>query len=154
MPVTLSLHEARRLAIASQGFAARPRDPSAPQLRKLAARLRAFQIGSVNVLVRAHYVPAFARLGPSRMKTLDSLACLKTGRDRKVLLVQSAFLEPGQEARRVAPELIAELQHLREWLELDRIQVAERGDLARQLRANVRRATAPPKPPRPSNTGG
>jgi uncharacterized protein YcaQ len=77
MPVTLSLQEARRLAIASQGFSARPCDPSAPHLRKLAARLHAFQIDSVNVLVRAHYVPAFARLGPYRMETLDSLAYRK-----------------------------------------------------------------------------
>jgi uncharacterized protein YcaQ len=75
--VTLSLFEARRLAIASQGFSPRPPAPSIAQLRKLAARLHAFQIDSVNVLVRAHYVPAFARLGPYRMEVLDSLAYQK-----------------------------------------------------------------------------
>src|SRR6516162_6477134 len=74
MAITLSLSEARRLAIASQGFGARPSTPSIAHLRKLAARLCAFQIDSVNVLVRAHYVPAFARLGPYRLDTLDSLA--------------------------------------------------------------------------------
>src|SRR5690349_3515526 len=74
MPVTLSLSEARRLALASQAFAERPSAPSAGRLRKLAARLHAFQIDSVNVLVRAHYLPAFARLGPYRMDALDSLA--------------------------------------------------------------------------------
>jgi uncharacterized protein YcaQ len=74
MPVTLSLREARRLAIASQGFSARPPKPSIAHLRKLAARLHAFQIDSVNVLVRAHYVPAFARLGSYRTDVLDSLA--------------------------------------------------------------------------------
>ena len=46
-------------------------------MRKLAARLHAFQIDSVNVLVRAHYVPAFARLGPYRMDALDTLAYRK-----------------------------------------------------------------------------
>jgi uncharacterized protein YcaQ len=71
---SLSLLEARRLAIASQGFGTRPAAPSIAHLRKLAARLCAFQIDSVNVLVRAHYVPAFARLGPYRLDTLDSLA--------------------------------------------------------------------------------
>lgn len=75
--VTLSLAEARRLAVASQGFAARPSNPSVGDLRKLASQLHAFQIDSVNVLVRAHYVPAFARLGPYRMEALDSLAYRK-----------------------------------------------------------------------------
>ena len=69
--------EARRLAVASQGFGTRPAAPSAAHLRKLAAQLHAFQIDSVNVLVRAHYVPAFARLGPYRMEALDTLAYRK-----------------------------------------------------------------------------
>jgi hypothetical protein len=77
MSITLSLPEARRLAVASQGFGPRPATPSVAHLRKLAARLHAFQIDSVNVLVRAHYVPAFARLGPYPMDALDSLAYRK-----------------------------------------------------------------------------
>ena len=77
MPVTLSLVEARRLAIAAQGFGARPPRPTAAHLRRLASRVHAFQIDSVNVLVRAHYVPAFARLGPYPTETLDSLAYRK-----------------------------------------------------------------------------
>ena len=74
---TLSLSEARRLALASQGFDTKPANPSIAHLSKLAVRLHAFQIDSVNVLVRAHYVPAFARLGPYRMEGLDSLAYRK-----------------------------------------------------------------------------
>jgi uncharacterized protein len=74
MLVTLSLSEARRLAVASQGFTERPAAPSVVHVRRLAARLHAFQIDSVNVLVRAHYVPSFARLGPYRMEALDTLA--------------------------------------------------------------------------------
>jgi uncharacterized protein YcaQ len=77
MPVTLSLSEARRLAVASQGFGPRPPEPSIAHLSKLAGRLHAFQIDSVNVLVRAHYVPAYARLGSYRMEALDSLAYRK-----------------------------------------------------------------------------
>jgi uncharacterized protein YcaQ len=73
MPNTLSLPEARRLAVASQGFGERPPAPAAGDLRDLLARVRAFQIDSVNVLVRAHYVPAFARLGPYPMEALDAL---------------------------------------------------------------------------------
>lgn len=74
MPITFSLPEARRLAIASQGFGPKPATASVTHLRKLAARLHAFQIDSVNVLARAHYVPAFARLGAYPMTALDSLA--------------------------------------------------------------------------------
>jgi uncharacterized protein YcaQ len=77
MSTTLSLPEARRLAVASQGFGPRPARPSIGHLRKLAARLHAFQIDSVNVLARAHYVPAFARLGPYSTDALDSLAYRK-----------------------------------------------------------------------------
>jgi uncharacterized protein YcaQ len=74
MPNTLSLPEARRLAVASQGFGPKPVAPSVTHLRKLAARLHAFQLDSVNVLARAHYVPAFARLGPYPMNALDAMA--------------------------------------------------------------------------------
>lgn len=74
MPITLSLSEARRLAISAQAFGPRPPKPTIAHVRRLAARLCAFQIDSVNVLVRAHYVPAFARLGPYPMEALDSLA--------------------------------------------------------------------------------
>lgn len=72
--ITLSLAEARRLAIASQGFGQRPAKATLAHIRKLAARIHAFQIDSVNVLARAHYVPAFARLGPYPMQALDALA--------------------------------------------------------------------------------
>jgi len=74
MSVALSQPEARRLAIASQGFGKRSAKPPLARLRALVARLYAFQIDSVNVLVRAHYVPAFARLGPYPMDALDTLA--------------------------------------------------------------------------------
>jgi uncharacterized protein len=71
--VSLSLAEARRLAIASQGFGKRPTKPTVAHLRALAMRVHAFQIDSVNVLARAHYVPAFARLGPYPMDALDRM---------------------------------------------------------------------------------
>ncbi len=70
----MSLAEARRLAISAQGFGARPASVSMGQIRKLAQRVLAFQIDSVNVLVRAHYMPPFARLGPYPMDSLDTLA--------------------------------------------------------------------------------
>jgi len=77
IPVSLSLPEARRLALDSQGFGARPVSISSTHIRTLAAQVHAFQIDSVCVLVRAHYVPAFARLGSYAMESLDSLAYRK-----------------------------------------------------------------------------
>src|SRR5216110_1667275 len=77
MPTTVSLPEARRLAVAAQAFGPKPTGPTTAHIRKLATRLHAFQIDSVNVLVRAHYMPAFARLGPYPTDALDTLAYRK-----------------------------------------------------------------------------
>src|SRR5262249_55141070 len=70
--------------------------------------------------------------------TLVARCDLKADRARKVLMVQSGFLEPGQDARRVVPELAGELRQMQAWLELDRIEVSPRGDLARMLQGSVR----------------
>ena len=69
--------------------------------------------------------------------TLVARCDLKADRQRDVLMVQSAFLEPGQDARRVAPDLADELRHMQAWLGLNRIEVVERGDLAAPLLQSV-----------------
>jgi uncharacterized protein YcaQ len=70
----LSLAQARRLALASLGFAVRrPAKAGARQVRATAQRLSAIQIDSVNVLARAHYMPVFSRYGPYSTAALDDL---------------------------------------------------------------------------------
>src|SRR5262245_23482796 len=71
--------------------------------------------------------------------TLVARCDLKADRERRTLIAQSAFLEPGQDARRVVPELAAALREMQAWLELDKVAVKARGDLALGLRRSVRR---------------
>jgi hypothetical protein len=74
--VELSSIEARRMALAAQGFGnGRPTSrPSIAHVRRVASRLGAIQIDSVNVLVRSHYLPAFSRIGSYPVRALDDLA--------------------------------------------------------------------------------
>ncbi|WP_310215142.1 winged helix-turn-helix domain-containing protein [Caulobacter sp. BE264] len=71
----LSAHEARRIALAAQGFG-RPR-PAQPGKRHLLSTIEALgvvQIDSVNVVSRSHYLPFFSRLGPYDRAVLEDLA--------------------------------------------------------------------------------
>ena len=71
----ISLAEARRVVLAAQGFATpRPDRPTSRQLLANVDRLSLHQIDSVSVLARAHYLPAFSRLGPYDLRALDALA--------------------------------------------------------------------------------
>ncbi|MGA2132537.1 MAG: crosslink repair DNA glycosylase YcaQ family protein [Bryobacteraceae bacterium] len=71
----LSLGEARRIALAAQGFdRPRPRRrPTAGDLARVIRRLGLLQIDFVNVLAPAHYQAPFSRLGPYPRAHLDRL---------------------------------------------------------------------------------
>ncbi|SDT41583.1 hypothetical protein SAMN05216598_5583 [Pseudomonas asplenii] len=78
MPADLSfsLKQARRLALAAQGFQGR-RSPVVVQplhVNRLIERLGVVQIDSVNALVRSHYLPLFSRLGNYAADLLDQAA--------------------------------------------------------------------------------
>jgi uncharacterized protein len=71
----LSLNEARRIALAAQGFRGpRPKRVTAARWLKVLDQLSLHQIDSVNVLVRAHYLPAFSRLGPYDRSLIETAA--------------------------------------------------------------------------------
>ena len=69
----ISLKEARRIALAAQGFGmAKPRaEIGRRHIAALASRLNLFQIDSVSAVVRAHYMPTFSRLGSYSRSALD-----------------------------------------------------------------------------------
>lgn len=73
--LNLSLAEARRLALAAQGFD-RPRPQGRRGLReieRIIRRLGVLQLDYVNVLLPAHYQVLFSRLGPYQRSHLDDL---------------------------------------------------------------------------------
>ncbi|QAY75879.1 winged helix-turn-helix domain-containing protein [Sphingosinicella sp. BN140058] len=72
---TISLPTARRIALAAQGFGApRPAKVGPRDLARTVERLSLHQIDSVNVVARAHYLPAFSRLGCYDRDLLDRAA--------------------------------------------------------------------------------
>lgn len=71
----LSLAQARRIALAAQGFLDTPH--AAPTMRtfqRTLARTGVLQVDSVNVLQRAHYMPLYSRMGPYDIELLHRAA--------------------------------------------------------------------------------
>ena len=71
---SLSIGEARRVALAAQGFdRPRPTAVNAGHLRRVIRQVGLLQIDSVNVLLPAHYQVPFSRLGAYDRARLDAL---------------------------------------------------------------------------------
>ncbi|WP_076217338.1 winged helix-turn-helix domain-containing protein, partial [Mycolicibacterium conceptionense] len=85
---TLTTAQARRVAIAAQGFhEPKPRGAvTRAHLRRLIARIQVLQLDSVSVAVRAHYAPVFSRLGPYDRDALDRAAWSHSARSPRLLV--------------------------------------------------------------------
>jgi uncharacterized protein YcaQ len=80
----LTKAQARRVILAAQGFAGRhpsgnggqrpDRAPGTRDIQRVIDRLGQFQIDTINIVARAHYLPLFSRLGPYDTALLDRAA--------------------------------------------------------------------------------
>src|SRR2546422_10788007 len=109
---SLSSDEARRIALAAQGFdRPRPRGPvNARDLRRTIRQLGLIQIDYVNVLVPAHYQVLYSRLGPYDKSRLDDLVYRRRefteqwAHEASILPVESwPLLRHRMETHRVRP---------------------------------------------------
>ncbi|MDV3125147.1 winged helix DNA-binding domain-containing protein [Mycobacterium sp. 21AC1] len=85
---TLTTAQARRIAVAAQGFH-EPKPAGAvtrAHLRRLISRIQVLQLDSVSVAVRAHYAPVFSRLGPYDRGILERAAWAHTARSPRLLV--------------------------------------------------------------------
>ena len=153
MTRTLTTLQARRIALAAQGFT-RPRPGgvgravTAAHLNRTVYRLGFFQIDSVNVLARAHYMPLFSRMGPYDPELLHRAAGRAPRRLVEYWAHEAAMLDarlwPAFAFRRAeahtrawgGPRRIA--QDKPELVEAVRREVVEHGPLtSRQLEARL-----------------
>jgi uncharacterized protein YcaQ len=108
---TLSLPEARRIALAAQGFARpRPAAVTLAHIRRTIRRLGLLQIDYVNVLGPSHYHVLFSRLGPYPKSHLDDLVYRRReftehwAHEASILPVESwPLLRHRMDAHRVRP---------------------------------------------------
>ena len=93
MTDTLSPAQARRIALAAQGFSrARPASVSRRHVHRVMDRLGVLQIDSVNVFARSHYLPLFSRLGAYEPALLDRVFLARTTDYVEYLAHEATFI--------------------------------------------------------------
>jgi uncharacterized protein YcaQ len=134
---TLSLDQARRIALAAQGLdKGRPTGPvTSRAVGRTFARLQLVQIDSVNVLARSHFLPFFSRLGNYDRSILQRMSAVHPRR-----MVEYW----AHEASYIRPEHFADLRlwQKRSWVGAHSMDPAQRSTIAARILATL--ATARP----------
>ncbi|MCU1556801.1 MAG: hypothetical protein JWN09_796 [Microbacteriaceae bacterium] len=138
---TVSAAQARRIALAAQGFGrVRPEATGIRQLNLAIDRLGLLQLDSVNVFERSHYLPLFSRLGAYDKAELDRLTFVKKGRyieywahEAAIIPVESWPLfrwRMDDFRKRYGPTAAGWVQSNAEMLDWLKLELAEKGPLA------------------------
>lgn len=143
MKDTLTAGEARRIALAAQGFGG---DREAPvdrrRLTKLVERLGVVQLDSVNVVSRTHYMPAFSRLGAYPRELLEEIAWARKrplfeywAHEASLLPLSSQPLlrwrmADAQEGRGAWKGIARFIRERRNFLDTVRDEIAQRGPMS------------------------
>jgi uncharacterized protein YcaQ len=93
---TLSLDQARRIALAAQGLdKGRPTGPvTSRAVGRTFARLQLVQIDSVNVLARSHFLPFFSRLGNYDRTILQRMSATHPRRMVEYWAHEASYIRP------------------------------------------------------------
>ena len=131
---SLSLSQARRVALAAQGFG-EPRPGGRVDMRHFARvvdRVGLLQIDSVNVLARSHYLPVLARLGPYPREALDRYCWGRRGRGLFEYWAHEASLLPWRLQPLLRWRMARAAEHA--WPAVAQISQQQPGLVARVLR--------------------
>jgi uncharacterized protein YcaQ len=96
MGASLSLSQARRIALAAQGLdKGRPAGPvTSRAVGRTFARIQLVQIDSVNVLARSHFLPFFSRLGDYDRSILQQMAGRHPRRMMEYWAHEASYIRP------------------------------------------------------------
>lgn len=147
MAATLSLPQARRIALKAQGLAGvRPAQPvTAREVGRIFAQIQLVQIDSVNVLSRSHYLPFFSRLGNYDTSIVNTLAGNAPRKMMEYWAHEASMIRPAHfhdlrqwQSRRWVGSAAMETE-LRDGLERDIVAVLARSKplTAREIKARI-----------------